>query len=148
MDQNDPENTALKNLFDRLDTDNDGKLHEAEIRTLLSEFDIDESFAPALIKIFSGDGENNQAASFADITEFISTLSFGDPKDFFERVFNAMDSNRHGYIDENDLISFSSLVGDPLSQEEAKDIIAKCSNQDQKVRFDDFWQWYSTQHED
>ena len=51
MEFNETQVDELKKLFDQNDVDRDGKLNESELRKLLLDFEIDESFAPAMLRI-------------------------------------------------------------------------------------------------
>ena len=153
MQLNEEQTQKLHNIFKQNDIDKNGKLSEPELRKLLSEFDIDESFAPALLRIFVGtkkDQENSDVSSgvsFENLLEFFNVLISGNVESFFRMLFNAMDTNNDGGIDMNDLIFFSGLVGDKLTNEDANDIIEQCDlNNDGKVQFDDFWRWYCSTH--
>lgn len=153
MELNEEQTEKLREIFKQNDIDGNGRLSEPELRVLLSEFDIDESFAPALLRIFVGtkkDKENSDVAngvSFENLLEFFKVLISGNIRDFFRMLFNAMDTNNDGGIDVNDLISFSGLVGDKLTDEDANDIIEQCDlNKDGKVQFEDFWKWYCSTH--
>ena len=147
MQLNEEQTEKLRSIFAQNDIDKNGKLYEPELRKLLSEFDIDESFAPALLRIFVGTNNVSNGVTFENLLEFFNVLMSGNIEDFFQMLFNAMDSNNDGGIDMNDLITFSGMVGDKLTDEDAKEIIEQCDlNKDGKVQFDDFWRWYCATH--
>ena len=127
MQFNEEQIEKLRGIFAENDIDKNGRLSEPELRKFLSEYDIDESFAPALLRIFVGSdkskGDVVNGVSFENLLEFFNVLISGNIKDFFRMLFNAMDTNNDGGIDVNDLISFSGLVGDKLTDEDANDNI-------------------------
>ena len=153
MQLNEEQTEKLHSIFAQNDIDKNGRLSEPELRKFLSEYDIDESFAPALLRIFVGSNKNKnkddvvKGVSFENLLKFFNVLISGSIKDFFQMLFNAMDTNNDGGIDVNDLISFSGLVGDKLTDEDANDIIQQCDvNKNGKVLFEDFWRWYCITH--
>lgn len=145
----------LRKLFEQNDDDRDGKLNEDELRKLLLDFEIDESFAPAMLRILvrksssSGDGkpEANAGAEFDDIMNFFQVLLSGDLREFFKQLFTAIDMNGDGELGMEDLQAFARMVNDNLTDQDAQQILEQCDvNGNGKVRFDDFWKWYKDGH--
>lgn len=134
----------FQNLFETIDLEHKGFLNEAELRQLLLEFEIDESFAPPLLRILS---HNAEGVEFNDILNFFKVLNTGNIKDFFRLLFSAIDEDNDQTLGVQDITSFAELVGDNLSEDEVSEIMKQCDiNNDGKVNFDDFWRWYKQQH--
>ena len=147
----------IDKVLQKLGIDINQKLGENEIRLLLNEFEIDESFAPALRLILSnsqcedkdeenGDYSKTKIDAAADIIiNFFNILTSGEIKDFFRMLFKAIDRDNDGELDVKDINYFGNLVGENISEEEAKDIMQSDINNDGKVAFEDFWRWYQNQ---
>lgn len=133
-------------LFNESDQDKSNSLNEEELRKLLFEFEIDESFAPVMLRIIASFSQGRDV-KLQDIMQFFEVLYEGDMKGFFKLVFSGIDDNRDGSLDYKDLISFGALLDDAISEEDAKSIIRQCdSDGNGRVEFDDFWNWFKTQH--
>lgn len=126
----------LQTLFQNFDQDNKGYLIEKELRCLLTEFEIDESFAPLMLRLFScsenssdeqKDNTEQQKITFNNFIAFFKILLSGDMKSFFNLIFTAIDFDRNGKIGIEELIEFSTLIGDSLTEQEAKYILRECS---------------------
>lgn len=137
---------SLRALFRDSDVDKNGFLDQDELRKLLLEFEIDSSFAPAMLRILMGN-KREGGVKFDDIINFFEIIFSGDLKVFFQLLFQAIDTNGDGRLNADDLVSFGQLVGDSVSETDARDIIEQCGHpQDGTVNFDDFWRWYRVQH--
>ncbi|OHT10807.1 calmodulin [Tritrichomonas foetus] len=146
----------LRLVFQQSDIDQNGLLNEEELRIMLSDFDIDESFAPAMFRIFAGSNTDEDSPTtsthekgvgFDDILKFFRVLMSGDIKNFFRLLFNAIDTDKNGALSAAELIDFSRLVGDPLSCAQAKMIIDQCdqTSSDGSIGFEKFWVLYSSE---
>ncbi|OHT10513.1 EF hand family protein [Tritrichomonas foetus] len=135
-------NNELLEVFKQSDVDKDGLLNEHELRQMLSDFDIDQQFAPSMLRVFSGTNHKT-GVSLQDILDFFNVIMSGNIKHFFKMLFNAIDSNHDGLLESDDLVDFSSLVGDVLPVQAAKSIIDECDNDsDGSINFRNFWKWY------
>ena len=135
----------LRKVFSEIDVDNNGVLDEPELRKLLLEFEIDESFAPPMLRILRKNHEDG--VRFDDLINFFKILMSGDTKKFFKLLFSAIDGDNDQTLGLEDITSFAELVGDKLTEEEVKEIMTQCDyNGDGKVNFSDFWKWYKQQH--
>lgn len=144
MEFTDEQIVELRNVYDTIDSDHKGFLDEAELRKLLLEFEIDESFAPPMLRILSHDAEG---VKFDDILHFFEVLISGDIKNFFKLLFSAIDGDNDQTLGVQDITSFGELVGDNLTEDEVSEIMKQCDyNGDGKVNFEDFWKWYKHQH--
>lgn len=182
MDFDEQQRQLLYEVFSKFDREREGFLNEMELRTLLAEFEIDQSFAPSMLRIFSGtsksrsnsidydfttnsnddqiysssidsttsDSSNSSMdssvpyVSFEDIIEFFKVIITGDTQQFYQMLFSAIDSNNDNRINKNDLVEFSRLFGDELSDEAAAKIITDCEpDNNGSIQFDNFWTLYS-----
>lgn len=122
-------------LFQKFDLGNKGYLVENELRDLLIEFDIDGSFAPLMLRLLScleynGEQKDNseiKKITFDNFLAFFRILVSGDKKNFMNLIFSAVDHDKNGKIGVEELIDFSTLIGDSLTEQEAKVILRECS---------------------
>lgn len=125
----------LQTLFQRFDKSNKGYLVEKELRSLLYEFEIDENFAPLMLRLFSCSENCINEQKDTDLKKitlnnfisFFQILLSGDIKNLFNLIFTAMDYDRNGKIGIEELMEFSTLIGDSLTEQEAKSILRECS---------------------
>ncbi|KAK8878361.1 Rhomboid- protein 3 [Tritrichomonas musculus] len=181
MDFDEQQKQLLYEVFSKFDCEKEGYLNETELRNLLVEFEIDQSFAPSMLRIFAGtnksrsnsidyefsssgsdyqidsssldsnasDSSSNSDSSisyvsFEDIIEFFKVIITGDTQQFYQMLFAAIDSNNDSRINKNDLVEFSRLFGDELSEEAAAKIITDCEPDiNGSIQFDNFWSLYS-----
>ncbi|KAK8845025.1 Rhomboid- protein 3 [Tritrichomonas musculus] len=120
-------------VFQKFDQSNDGCLDEDELRNLLSDFEIDGNFAPVMLRIFSRANRSAEeqineldGISFDNFLSFFVIMLSGNKKEFINLIFSAIDCDRDGKVGVNELIEFSRLIGDNLSIDEAKAMIADC----------------------
>lgn len=124
----------LKFVFDKFDENTDGFLYEDELSNLLSEFEIDRSFAPFMLRIFSratkyGDKlqmKEREGITFDNFLGFFVIMLSGNKKEFINLIFSAIDFDRNGKVGVNELIEFSKLIGDSMTIDEAEAMIRDC----------------------
>ena len=122
-------------------------LTEEGLRSLLLDFEMDESFAPAMLRILMDQNSKTESVEFDSLIKFFKVLTSGNIKEFFKLLFSAIDVNGDGTLGPDDLVQFATLVNDALTRQEALSIVQQCDmNSDGKVGFDDFWKWYKTEH--
>jgi Ca2+-binding EF-hand superfamily protein len=141
----DAELESFRQAFNRVASSSGGKLNEQGMRQFLMEFDIDGSFAPAIMQICCED--MSESVEFDQIRKFVDTLMEGNLRSFFRVWFDAIDSNKDGALAKDDLVKFSKSLNDNMTEADAEKIISMCdTNCDGKVDFDDFWRWYKMEH--
>ena len=106
--------------------------HETELtlegfRRLLIDFDIDESFALPMFRIIAG-WNVDKILTFDKFVEFFETMQKKDLKLFYQLLFKAMDTDGDGLITKSDLIKFSEIVSDKITEDEAVDILDSIFN--------------------
>ena len=179
MDFDEQQRQLLYEVFSKFDREKKGYLNEMELRNLLAEFEIDQSFAPSMLRIFSGTSKSCSSSSssldddfsstsspsidtdisdspinssdftktyvsFEDIIQFFKVIITGDTQQFYQMLFSAIDSNNDNRINKTDLVEFSRLFGDELSEEAADNIINDCKPDiNGSIMFDNFWSLYS-----
>lgn len=173
MDFDEQQRQLLYEVFSKFDHEKKGHLNEMELRNLLAEFEIDQSFAPSMLRIFSGSSKSCSSStdddfvstdsdvcystsssgddscstilvSFEDIIQFFKVIITGDTQQFYQMLFSAIDSNNDNRINKNDLVEFSRLFGDELSEEAADSIINDCEPDNSgSIMFDKFWSLYN-----
>lgn len=128
--------SLLSIFFNKFDQDNDGCLSESGLRFLLSELEIDENFAPLMLRLFSCSNHLNKSQindsqreviTFDNFLSFFTIMLSGDMKQFLNLIFSAIDNDKNGKIGVEELIEFSTLIGDSLTEQEAKKILRECS---------------------
>ena len=137
---------TLKHIFDEQTEQSDGMLTEEGLKKLLLDFDIDESFAPPMLRIISSSSKDGRV-EFESFLKFFEILMSQNIKSFFESLFHAIDVNGDGKLLADDLVEFGKLIGDTISKDEAEQIIFQCDlDGSGSIEFDDFWNWFSEKH--
>jgi Ca2+-binding EF-hand superfamily protein len=116
------------------------------MKALLHEFEIDTSFAPAMMRILNGQRASG-AVEFDQLRDFLTTLVSRNTHNFLKMLFEAIDIDKDGYLQKDDVVGFAKLMNDNMDEEDAKRIVRLCDNDgDGKLRFDEFWKWYRMEH--
>ena len=143
MTLTDEEIKTLKNIFDEQTEKTGGTLDEENLTQLLSNFDIDQSFAKPMLRIMSVSNEDGKV-KFDSFLSFLQMLLSQDFEIFFKKLFHAIDVNGDGKLMAPDLVEFCNLIGDTITQEDAEQIILDCDlDESGSIEFEDFWQWFS-----
>lgn len=125
-------------IFTRMDKDKNGALNAAEIKNLCKELDWDSTTCPAAIVAFDFNGDGR-----ITLDEFIEYYKFklmNNKEEMFRKLFNKIDKDRNGVIDVKEMIYFSSLVGEPITEEEAAaQLKAIDEDKDGKVNFKELY---------
>ena len=146
MSLTDEQKHLLKSIFDEQTNKSGGTLNEEGLSKLLLDFDIDESFAPPMLRIMSG-SDGSSKIEFDTFLSFFEILISQDIKLFFEKLFHAIDLNDDGKLMAPDLIEFGKLIGDTITKEEADQIIIQCDlDGSGSIEFEDFWIWFTERH--
>lgn len=130
----------LQSVFEHFDKNNDGYLNEDELSNLLLEFEVDRTFAPFMLRIFSRANKNqieineNDGITFDNFISFFIIMLSGNKKEFINLIFSAIDFDRNGKVGVNELIEFSKLIGDSMTTEQAKAMIQDCIEKQKSQR--------------
>jgi len=140
----DPEQikAALKVAFDKVDTDEDGKISKSDLKTCLQEagFEGDEDNVQAIIERadLSGDG-------LLDFEEFArAVIAVGIAVRvvmFLKRLFAELDTDDTGFISPDNIKELVARAGvaEKISDEDIDTLIAEVdSNGDGQISFDEF----------
>lgn len=122
----------LQFVFEKFDENGDGYLNEEELSNLLSEFEVDKSFSPFMLRIFSRANTSkmltneNSGITFDNFLSFFIIMISGNKKEFINLIFSAIDFDRNGKVGVNELIEFSKLIGDSMTIDQAEEMIQDC----------------------
>ncbi|CEF69829.1 EF-hand domain and Mitochondrial carrier protein family and EF-hand domain pair and Mitochondrial substrate/solute carrier repeat and Mitochondrial carrier domain-containing protein [Strongyloides ratti] len=111
---------SLRELYDLLDMDNDGKLDYDDLTQALTSkiFHVPSKFAPALWDRIT-DGNNDQ--NIVDFNEFSMYIVQHENK--LEEVFNELDKNNDGMIDVHEIKGFCNSSGIDINDKSVNSII-------------------------
>jgi Ca2+-binding EF-hand superfamily protein len=106
-----------------IDTDGNGVLDKDEMASFCKLYDIDSNFVDLAFKLFDHDGDG--CLSFDEFVEFLETTQRLDqnPRIFYRKLFDAMDVDKSGALDADELVEFCRLMRNPISREEAIEVI-------------------------
>lgn len=134
----------IKDTFNLLDTDHDGKLTKNELSTLLrytgslkSEAEMDDLLAPI-------DTDHNGSIDYNEFKKYIIEKnilkSLADEVCYeMQDAFNVFDKNGDGFIDKNELKKVLTQIGDKMPEELADEYIKEADlNGDGKIDYNEF----------
>lgn len=134
----------IKDTFNLLDTDSDGRLTKSELTTLLrytgslkSEAEMDDLLAPI-------DTDHNGSIDYNEFKKFIIEKnilkSLADEVCYeMQDAFNIFDKNGDGYIDKNELKRVLTQIGDKMPEDLADEFIREADlNGDGKIDYNEF----------
>lgn len=112
----------LRHGFNEIDLDGNGRLDKYEMNTFLEKNGLDITFTDLAYQLFSHDGET---LDFPEFQKYISITSQMDenPRVFYKALFDFIDKDKSGGIDDNELIEFCKLCKNPITKTEAKKAI-------------------------
>ncbi|KAI9479512.1 hypothetical protein BDB00DRAFT_182984 [Zychaea mexicana] len=136
----------LRDLFNSFDIDKDGKISHAEFQQVLAATGVDSH---SVMTIVQGNNKKNDRGDdvFYSYEEFVKlfrpTLSTPGRRTAKEQemveAFHAFDCNGDGVITHEELRLTLQQLGEHVSEQEAKDIIAEVDeNEDGVVSFNEF----------
>ena len=116
----------LKKAFDSFDKDKSGKLEVAEIEGVLKSKGLPSDRAALVVKL--SDKDNDGAINFEEFQNSLNVLAEAksDPKGTANKLFNELDTDHSGALDENEVYNFLHYLNpEKATHEEAQKIIAK-----------------------
>lgn len=116
----------LKKIFEKFDKDKSGKLEAPEIEGVLKEKGLPADRAALVVRLSDKDGDG--AISFEEFQNSLNVLAEAkdDPKGAATKLFNELDADHSGYLDENEVYNFLHYLNpEKATHEEAQKIIAK-----------------------
>lgn len=133
----------LRKIFNDIADEENASVNEDGLRKLLADLDIDETFAGPMMRIICG-SKNKQNVDYDQFLSFFHILLSQNIKQFFELLFNAIDSNGDGQLNSEDIVEFGKIIGDEITVEESEQIIQQCDlDNSGSIEFNDFWKWFS-----
>lgn len=112
----------LRHGFNEIDLDGNGRLDKYEMNTFLQKNGLDITFTDLEYQLFSHDGET---LDFEEFKNYISVTSQMEtnPRVYYKCLFDYIDKDHSGGIDEDELMEFCQLVKSPITKAEAKKTI-------------------------
>ncbi|CAJ0915388.1 unnamed protein product, partial [Mesorhabditis belari] len=109
----------LRELYDRLDMDNDGTIDIRDLTMALKHEmpHIPSRMAPLLMQKMAADSSNS-SVDFGDFAKYVI-----DHEERLEKVFSDLDQNKDGYIDVQEIQIYCDTQGVPISDQRAADIV-------------------------
>jgi Ca2+-binding EF-hand superfamily protein len=114
---------AAQSIFDDADADGSGGLDLEELQNFCSESGEDQRMASIILAAF--DDDHDGIISFNDFLRFYDLVEQGaGPVKIYELLFNRLDKNGDGELNEAEIIAFGDLIGSPIELEEAQAALA------------------------
>ncbi|KAG2461734.1 FUBP1 protein, partial [Polypterus senegalus] len=110
----------FRNLFQKLDTDNDGFISLDELHKAMENIGVEAADEKAKVTLSAYDRSND---SQLDYEEFLSYIKDSEKK--WKINFKLIDKNDSGFIDQEDIMNLFKDVGLHISKANAADIIKK-----------------------
>jgi Ca2+-binding EF-hand superfamily protein len=110
---------ALRQTFNALDTRHRGKIDARALSVLCKEIGIPTDVAPLVAMVF--DQDRSGSINFEEFVEYMESVVDLEvnPRRFFLHVFNAIDTNRSGLLDPQELVRFASLLNVTMTESDA-----------------------------
>ncbi|KAK8881253.1 Rhomboid- protein 3 [Tritrichomonas musculus] len=112
----------LRHGFSKIDVDGNGSIEKEEMNFFLMQNGIDTTFTDLAFQLFSANGET---LNFEEFQKYISITTQMDdnPRVFYKCLFDFIDKDHSGGIDQDELMEFCRLCKNPISKAEAKKTI-------------------------
>lgn len=134
----------IKQMFDIFDMDSSGSIDFEELNTAMRAmgFEATEADIHNMMESMDDDGEGAEGAGEVEFDEFMllmekKLLDF-DPKEDIQRAFGWFDEAGTGQITLEDMQRIAKQVGDDISEDELKAIIAGVTKGRETLDDDDF----------
>lgn len=112
----------LRAGFQEIDLDGNGRLDKFEMNTFLQKNGLDITFTDLEYQLFSHDGETLDFDEFKNYMSVTSQMET-NPRVYYKCLFDFIDKDGSGGIDQNELMEFCRLVKNPITATEAKKTI-------------------------
>lgn len=125
----------LQEGFNGIDKDKNGTLDQSELAQFMSIAQIQPEFAPLAIKLVDSDNDNK--ISFKEFLTFLDMINQlrTDPNAIYSRLFNLMDKDKSGCLDEHEVKDFLNFFSRAkVSEEQVHQFISQAdTNGDGKL---------------
>lgn len=126
---------GLKQLFDKFDTDHNGKLDRDEISNVMKAQNLPTENVEMIMKV--GDTDHDGGISFDEFINIIKLMAQmkAAQQELCKRLFAQIDIDENGYLDESEVSTFLNLLtGGKATPEQVKETMAKYdTNKDGKI---------------
>ncbi|CAF3607320.1 unnamed protein product [Rotaria sordida] len=132
---------VFEESFSLLDKNGDGNISNYEIRSLMNSLGYSPSEEDISTVISKVDTDGNGSVDFDEfLTMMRCRRSTGESDTELYQVFKVFDKNRDGFIDKDELYDMLSRLGEHLTEEDIKEMIAEadCLDHDGKVSYEEF----------
>lgn len=111
---------ALRFMFDKIDTDKNGRLDYNEMMSYFEICNFDTRFLRAIFRVF--DKDHNGVLTFDEFIEYLEAVmkTETDSRCIYKMVFEAVDEEKTGKIAIDQIMDFGDLCGLELSREDAE----------------------------
>merc|ERR1719474_379971 len=131
---------VIQEAFNFIDINLDGQIDQAEISNLMERLGVDVSEAEIEQRLNEFDKDKNGTINFKEFLVLMKEIvtDVHDERRLKE-AFSLFDKDNNGYIDTAELDSMMSNLGETLSPEQVKEMLA-CADfdKDQKITFKEF----------
>jgi Ca2+-binding EF-hand superfamily protein len=127
--------------FQQVDRDRSGQLSYNELLAFFDSVGCDRKFVPIVMRIFDRSG--NGQLGYGEFQQFLQEAQRGqsNPRHFYFLLFQALDSNRSGFVEVWEVIEFASYLGYQLQEHEAYGIMRSVDRQQRgSLTFDELCQ--------
>jgi Ca2+-binding EF-hand superfamily protein len=142
----------LSEVFTQHQDHGTDKIDKAQLLDIFKDYGVDDEFAPALQTVLAPGGKSE--ISREEWQNFFDILSSGDPRQFQLMLFDAIKVNGKNGIDYHDLKKFGSLIGEPIDEKDAQELInaitgrvpSPTDKEPPSATWEQFWNWYQREH--
>ncbi|GFN91173.1 calmodulin-like protein [Plakobranchus ocellatus] len=138
------EKREIREAFDILDEDGDGKLSLDEMRTLLQSQFMVFTDAQANELLAELDTDKSGTIEFEEFEKYVidNNLSKPTPEEFgseMKEAFEMFDTDHNGYIDVEEFKTFMMTMGDQMTEEQVSEMMKEVdTNGDGKIDYKEF----------
>ena len=138
------EEDEIRQAFDLFDTNSQGKIDPKELKAAMQSLGFDTK-NPTIFQLISDlDTEENEQAGGIDFETFITAINdkLGDKEseEGLKRIFDLfIDNPDENTITLNSLKKISRELGENMSNEELKDMLARASKNGTELTFEEFY---------
>nr|AGM32363.1 EF-hand family protein [Coptotermes formosanus] len=121
--------------FASLDRDRSGRLDPHELATFFQQAGISPQFVPMVMRIF--DRNRSGSLSFDEFCAYAREMQYvqSNPRHFYFLLFNAIDTNRTGSLEVNEVLEFTYLIGCPMDYQQVWGFMSSV-DRDRNMRLD------------